>query len=97
MKSILEQLFNSNIYPDELIIPKNLEYHPLNQKISSIIHIWRSKLSPDDFAELEVLLDLRSKADSMYAEASFVYGFKLGAAILIEVLTGKGELTRNGD
>jgi len=26
-----------------------------------------------------------------------MYGFKLGAIIMIEVLTGKGELVRGGD
>ncbi len=38
---------------------------------------------------------MRSQVDSMHAEASFMYGFKLGAAIMIEVMTGKGELVRN--
>jgi len=32
MKTILEQLFDGNIYPDELIISKDPEYRPLNQK-----------------------------------------------------------------
>ena len=42
------------------------------------------------------LLDLRSQEDAMHAEASFVYGFKLGAMIVTEVMRGKGELVRNG-
>jgi len=33
----------------------------------------------------------------MHAAASFIYGFKLGAIIMIEVLTGKEGLVRGGD
>ena len=97
VKSILEELYDGMIYPDELIISRDPEYRPLNQKISNTMDMWRNKLSKDDFTSLESLLDLRSQVDSMHAEASFMYGFKLGSLIMIEVLTGKGELVRNED
>ncbi len=97
MKTILEELFDGNIYPDELIISRDSEYWPLNQKISGFMDMWKNKLSEDDFTTLESLLDLRSQVDSLHAEASFMYGFKLGAMIIIEVMTGKGELVRGGD
>ena len=97
MKSILEELFDGSIYPDVLIISRDPEYYPLNKKISGTMEMWKNKLSEDDFKELENLLDLRSQSDSMHAAASFMYGFKLGAAIIIEVLNGKGELVRGGD
>ena len=77
MKSILEELFDGSIYPDELIISRNPEYRPLNRKISDTMDMWRNKLSEHDFQELEELLDLRSQVDSLHAEASFMYGFKL--------------------
>ena len=96
MKTILEQLFDGNIYPDELIISRDPEYRPLNKKISATMETWKKKLSEDDFKQLEDLLDLRSQSSSMHATASFMYGFKLGAAIMIEVLTGKEELFRDG-
>jgi len=38
-----------------------------------------------------------SQVDSLHAEASFMYGFKLASWIMIEVMTGKGELVRNED
>lgn len=59
--------------------------------------MWRNKLSEHDFQEFEELLDLRSQVDSMHAEASFMYGFKLTSWIMIEVMTGKKELVGNGD
>ncbi|GIP12797.1 hypothetical protein P4H94_06820 [Paenibacillus macerans] len=58
MKSILEELFDGNKNPAELIIPRN------------------------------------PQADSMFAEASFVYGFILALWIMIEVTTGETELVR---
>ena len=97
MKTILEELYDGNIYPDELIISKDSEYRPLNQKISDTMKIWRNKLSEADYEQLEAIMDLRCKSNSMEASASFMYGFKLGALIMIEVLTGKEEVVRGGD
>lgn len=70
MKTILEELFDGNIYPDELIISRDPEYYPLNKKISATMEMWKKKLSEDDFKQLEDLLDLRSQSDSMHASAS---------------------------
>lgn len=95
MKSILQEMFEGSIYPDELIISKDPEYWTLNKKISGMMDMWKNKLSKDDFAELELLMDLRSQVDSLHAEASFTYSFKLSALIMIEVMTGKEELVRN--
>ena len=49
MKIILEELYNGNIYPDELIISRGPDYYPLNKKISGIMKMWKNKLSEDDF------------------------------------------------
>jgi predicted metallo-beta-lactamase superfamily hydrolase len=97
MKTILEELYDGNIYPDELIVSKDPEYRPLNQEISNTMKIWRSKLSEDDYEQLEALMDLRCKSTSMEASATFMYGFKLGAIIMIEVLTEKEKLVHGGD
>lgn len=94
MKSILQELFDGSIYPDELIISRDPEYWTLNQKISRAIDIWRNKLPKDDFIELEAMMDLCAQVDSLHAEASFMYGFKLATWIMIEVMTGRRGLVR---
>ena len=94
MKSILEELFDGNIYPDESIISKDPEYWPLNQKIPDTMEAWREKLSNDDYLALEELLDIRFQIDHMHSASSFMYGFKLGTMIMIEVLAGEGELVK---
>jgi hypothetical protein len=35
MKSILEELYGSEIYPAELIVPKDPEYHELTESLSA--------------------------------------------------------------
>jgi hypothetical protein len=94
MKPILEELYAGQISPDELIVPKDPQYRPLNQKISDALKTWCEKLSETDYQQLEALLDLRSQTDAMEATAAFAHGFKLGALIMIEVLTGREEVVR---
>lgn len=92
MKSILEELYEGNICPDELNISKHPEYRPLNQRISDVLDMWKNKLFKDDYYQLEKLLDLHSEASGMEASEAFMHGFKLGALIIMEVLSGKEEL-----
>ncbi|CAM4463558.1 MAG: hypothetical protein E7L01_07035 [Paenibacillus macerans] len=95
MPSILEELYAGNILPDEMIVPRNPKYRPLCQQISTAMENWRKKLGEKEFGELEALLDLHAEASAMHNEAAFTHGFKLGAAILAEVLAGKEELVRS--
>lgn len=97
MKTILEELYDGNIYPSELIVSKDPEYCLINKKISETQENWKKELSETDYKRLEVLLNLCCQSSSLEASASFIYGFKLGAVIMLEVLTGPGELVRGGD
>lgn len=97
MKNILEELYNGKIYPAELIISKDTQYRTLNQKFSDKMESWKNKLTEDDYMQLEALLDLRNETSEMESMASYMYGFKLGALIMVEVLTGMGELARNDE
>ncbi|WP_165866099.1 DUF6809 family protein [Lucifera butyrica] len=47
-----------------------------------------------DYKLFEALLDLYGESSSMETSASFTYGFKLGALVMIEVLSGKEEVVR---
>jgi hypothetical protein len=91
MKSILEKLYYGHIRPFERIIPQDPQYRPLNQKISGIKRILQEKLPAEDYQALEGLLDLGCDSSVMESAASFRYGFKLGALIMLEVLGGRGD------
>jgi Family of unknown function (DUF6809) len=94
MKPILEELFYGHIYPFERIVPQDPEYRPLNQKISGIREMLQTKLPAEDYQALVKLLDLYCDSGVLESAASFGYGFKLGALIMLEVLGRKGELVR---
>lgn len=94
MNSILEELYRGNIYPDEAILPKGMEYKRLSEIISQRMSAWKEKLSQEDFKELEELLDFRNDLNALQSRESFVHGFKLGSLIMVEVYTDIEQLVR---
>lgn len=95
MHSILEAMYQGNIYPDELIVPKGIEYRGLSNTISQRMKQWKEKLSTEDFKELEELIDLRNDLNSIQSRESFVHGFKLGSLMIIEIYTNTEQLVRS--
>jgi len=96
MKSILKELFDGNVYPSELIVPKSSQYHETNQKISDEQDYFKGKLSEDDRKRLEELGNLYCQSTDIDSFESFSYGFKLGVMLMVEVFTGKDDLARGG-
>jgi hypothetical protein len=92
MKTILEALYGGRILPFETIIPENPEYKQLGQEIIDITKKWQEKLSETDYKLFEDFLELCNDSWAMETAASFVYGFRLGAALLVEVLADREEL-----
>ncbi|WP_055106882.1 DUF6809 family protein [Paenibacillus ihumii] len=86
MNSILEALYRGELDPVEAIVPSHPEYRSLSRQISVQTEQWRNRLGEETFRELEEYFDLRSSVDSIYAEATFQYGFRLGANLIIEVI-----------
>ncbi|HBE77820.1 MAG TPA: hypothetical protein DDW65_08540 [Firmicutes bacterium] len=86
MKSFLEQLYLGHLYPLEQIIPQDPEFHSVNEKKSDLVKILETKLSAEDNQTVEELLDVDCNISVMEAYASFEYGFKLGALMMLEVL-----------
>lgn len=89
MTSILEQLYFGEIRPEEVIVPKNPEYRSLNQKISNSKEYFKSILSENDFKLLEETFDLSGKSCAMHSTEAFIYGFKMGALMMGEVVGRK--------
>jgi hypothetical protein len=97
MKAILEALYGGRILPFETIIPESPEYKQLNQKIIERTEQWQKKLSETDYDLFEEFLELCHDSWAMETTAAFVYGFRLGAALLVEVLTDREELFLSRD
>ncbi|MGG4141817.1 DUF6809 family protein [Paenibacillus algorifonticola] len=94
MRSLLEELYHGDLRPIEKRILRDATYLQMNQKISEALETWRKQHSEEEFAKLEELLDLYAQTHTMELTSTFTYGFRLGAGIMTEVLTGKDELAR---
>jgi hypothetical protein len=97
MKSILKALYGGSILPVEMNAPEGPEYRQINQKLDELKEGWQKKLGEEDGKLLDTILDLCHVADSLEVTASFEYGFRLGAALMVEVLAGREELIRPKD
>lgn len=86
MSSILQELYNGDLCPAEKIVSRAPAYKATTDKITQAMGMWRQRLSEDEYKQLEDLLHLRGQTGELEAAASFEYGFKLGAALMIEVL-----------
>jgi hypothetical protein len=85
MKPILEKLYYGHIHPFEQIVHQDPN-HPLNRKISDLKLALQEKLPAEDVQALEGLVDLCCDSGVQESAASFRYGFKLGAMMMMEVL-----------
>lgn len=95
MESILEALYRGQLHPEEIIVPSNPEYRPLGRQIGAMTEQWRNRLGEETFRELEEYFDLCDSVDSMHVEAAFIHGFRLGANMIIEVMSKREELVPN--
>ena len=86
MKPILEELYLGHLYPLEQIVPQDPEFHTVNEKRSSLMEILETRLPAEDYQTVEELLDVDCNISVMEAYASFEYGFKLGALMMLEVM-----------
>lgn len=92
MKSLLSELYLGRLQPDGCITPQDPEYRLLNRQISQMMEACKVKLSEADCMMLEELLDLYGRSHSMECEATFLYGFKMGALLMLEVIGTQEEL-----
>jgi len=91
-KTILHHLFDGEINPSEIIGTSNAELQEIFAKLEVEKPALLEKLPQSTLAELERIDELTENAHGIYSRECFVYGFKLGAMLLLEVLTGKNDL-----
>jgi hypothetical protein len=63
----------------------------VNQKISDLMEMLKSKLPAVDFESIEVMFDLLSESTSLHS-AAFIHGYRTGALTMIEVFNGDKEI-----
>ncbi|MFD2117565.1 DUF6809 family protein [Paenibacillus yanchengensis] len=84
--TIIQALYHGRINPDEVIVPSHPNYRAFTTQIAEQAEGWQEKLGETMFAELEAHLELRDVVNNMQVEATFSYGFKLGANLMLDVM-----------
>jgi hypothetical protein len=82
---------------EDLLSSKNPEYWQTNRKMDELKEGLQKKLEKEDSKLLDTIFDLYHATESMEITASFEYGFRLGAALMVEVLADREELIRPKD
>ena len=91
-KTIIHHLFDGEINPSEIIGTSNDELLAIYAKLGEEKPSLLEKLPHYTIEELERIDELTDKAHGIYSRECFVYGFKLGAMLMLEVLTSKDDI-----
>ena len=87
-QTVLEQLYYGEVLSTDQIQSKDPNYAPTCQRISEEMGFLSSKLNPEEKKHLNDLVDLIVARDSMDAYVNFIIGFRYGALLMLDVLTG---------
>ncbi|MFI8715678.1 hypothetical protein QIH01_08505 [Brevibacillus brevis] len=88
-KTLLQQLYDGEIYPAEQIVPKSPEYTELLRKLGTEKQYLRERFDEMGDMHLEIA--------SLCGYEDFAYGFRLGAGLMIEALVSGNGLSRNNE
>ncbi len=91
-KTLLQQLYDGEVYPAECINPRSQEYLKINRAISEEKHYFYGVLSEEHRKHFDEIDDLWYQANSVYGYENFVYGLRLGVRLMIEISDDVGAL-----
>lgn len=92
MDSILNQLYNGQIYPAEQYRPLLKEYKEIHEQYNrhyKILIDKIKKINPSLEEEFTAILDRQLHVSSLELSQMFIDGFRLGAQMMIEVFENK--------
>ena len=87
MKRILEKLYYGELYSNEGVLPKGEEFTRVNSKFSRLEDEFTSRLHKAEFKLYDELSTTLNERDSYYYLETFIEGFKIGARMMMEVLS----------
>ena len=90
--SILRQLYDGEIYPFENIGDDSPELQRINDMLADEKVKFMKSLSDSQLEDFQKIGDLQDESAVAYGYENFVYGYKLGVALLIEGLKGSESL-----
>ena len=90
-KSILQQLWDGEIFPSENINPNDPTYIETKKILDEETDYFMKILSGDDLARFQKINDLYCKTTSIYSYECFAHGFRLAVALMVESMNGKNK------
>ena len=85
--SAIKNLYYGNIEPCDLYVKKGSEYELLSKKLVELEDTFFETLNDSEKALYEQIWDHRGKQESIVEEDLFSSGFRLGARLMLEILT----------
>ena len=88
---IIDELFYGNITPNERTFARDSEYGQALEQLSQAEDTLHEALDKEDREALEQLVGAQQTMDAIATREYFADGFRLGAKLMLDILTGKSE------
>lgn len=82
---ILEAIYNGEMYPAEMVVPKSKEYSDTRKAVAELMNELESKLSKEDYAKVNELHDTIYTANGIEMMEQFKFGVALGVLLMKEI------------
>lgn len=92
----IKEFYYGNIAPSDQFFVKGSEYERLIKAVVQLKEEFDKILSEQDLIRLENLCECLSRITSITAEENYIYGFRDGARIIMDILLGDNKLLRKG-
>lgn len=96
MKSVLEEFACGNISPEPRFIKHNSEYEKATKALSDAEEKLRAALTGTEQGLLNALLEAQGAVSLLANTDKFVYGYRLGVLMTMEVFNGREDLAVGG-
>lgn len=96
MKSILEEFAYGNISPEPRFIKHNSEYEKAVKALSDAENKMRAVLNGTEQDLLNALLEAQGAVSLLANTDKFVYGYRLGVLMTMEIFNGRDDLAVGG-
>lgn len=83
---VLKELWRGEISPTDRRVRQGSEYHQTAKEVRERMGEFLGTLSPEAREQLETINDIKSDLSVMANEDFFLYGFRLGARMILDII-----------
>ena len=85
--TVLREMYGGFLHPGEKIFCRLPEYKRLNDEVCGLAEKIEALLPEEERGEVQRLLETHTAAESLQEEENFLYGFSLGAKLMMEIFS----------